>query len=80
MTHSEDLSECVCSIKNNQPKIKMTYKKTYRNNDIEKLRNLMYLMGFQYHGIDGWHDPHGNATGIFYGKGEWFTIWEQKSK
>lgn len=56
----------------------MTYKKTYKNKDIEQLRNLMRLKGFQYHGIDGWHDPHGNATGIFYGNGEWFTIWEQK--
>jgi len=58
----------------------MTYKKTYRNKNIDKLRNLMYLKGFQYNGIYGWYDPHGNATGIFHDNGEWYTIWEQKNQ
>ena len=56
----------------------MIYKKIYKNKDIEELRNLMYLKGFKYNGIDGWNDPHGNVTGIFYDNGDWFTIWEQK--
>jgi len=56
----------------------MNYKKVYRDKNIQKLRNLMYLKGFMYNGIDGWFDPHGNATGIYWNDDGWFTIWEQK--
>jgi hypothetical protein len=56
----------------------MSYKKVYREKNIQKLRNIMYMKGFMYNGIDGWFDPHGNATGIYWNDDGWFTIWEQK--